>query len=389
MKSLLVMLASVNYVWHCHAMRFAVLEYTSKSGNIWRHTKEKPNYLADPQTEIDPTSFGCYVSALAGEHIPLTKIASADKIWRRGLKRLTGFWPIYSLKYLQEFNILMVVHQLSDAHELVALLKRLKEMSPRPFIIGVPTQPYGLLRPATENNNDTRQSLISFINACDVFISVVENTVGWYKNIAQTPITYLPQPYPAAFASRYYLPRSKKDKTMLVAGVTQRDNIRQGQAVALALQKKFPEFRILVPNVAGMNYDTTNLAGANFQQLAFEPWRQHLETLARTTLVINTDYTKTRGRVQTDCAAVGTPSLGGNSDGAVDLFPQLTSDGNSDTEKLLALGERLLTDNGYYAATTTYATDRLKKYDYEESAARLILLTKKSQPMTRSSLNRN
>ncbi len=362
-------------------MKFAVLEYNSKSGDVWRHTAAKPNYLANPQKEIDPTSFGCYVSALSGEHIPLkglitgpvTTVSSPTRFYRKLVKRITGSWPSYNIDYLLQFDALLVVHQLSDAHEMVHVLRQLKAQrkNNRPRLIGVPTQPYGQLRPAVESDPKTRQNLVSFINECDVFVSVVLSTIGWYENLSQTPIKYLPQPYPVDYAAQQWKPRSQKEKTILVAGVTQRENIKQGQIVARELQKKFPEYTITVPKVAEYEYDFSELAHTNYTVLPFEQWQEHLQTLAKTTLVINTDYTQTRGRVQTDCAATGTPSLGGNSDGTLDLFPELVSQPETSTETLIKTGEQLVTDEAYYHKVTTHARTALEKYNYEESAKRL------------------
>jgi hypothetical protein len=360
-------------------MKFAVVEYNSKSGGIWRHTKARPNYVADPKTEIDPTSFGCYVSALAGEHIPLkglivgpvNKVAKPVQTYRKAVKRLTGSWPAYDIEYLRHFDALLVVHQLSDAHEMVRLAQRLKVLEKRPLLVGVPTQPYGILKPALDSNPKAKQNFVDFMDACDVFVSVVDSTTQWYQDQTKTPVRYLPQPYPVSYAAKYLVPRPQKDKTLLVAGVTQRPNVAQGQVIARELQKKFPEYTITIPKVAEYDYDFSELKDARYTVLPFEQWQQHLTTLAKTTLVINTDYTQTRGRVQTDCAAVGTPSLGGNSDGTADLFPELLSDPATATEKLIAQGERLLTDTAYYDQIAAHARQALQKYDYEQSAARL------------------
>ena len=371
-------------------MKFAVVEYESKSGAVWRHRDARPNYLADPQHEIDPTSFGCYVSALKGEHVPLTglivgpvnPVSAPLRWWRKGIKRLTSRWPAtYDLRYLRTFDTLLFVHQLADAPELTRALTRLRRARGgaasgslgSPLILGVPTQPYGRLKQAVTTSPGARTSLIDFIRYCDSFISVVKSTVPWYARLAGVPITYLPQPYPVQFARRSAQPRSSKESVIMVAGVTQRYDIRLGQRIAAALNQKLPSYRIVVPKLADLTYDASDLSDTPYALRPFEPWRQHLSTLARATLVINTDYTETRGRVQCDCAAVGTPSLGGNSDGAVDLWPDLASRPDTPFADLVARGERLLTDQGYYEAVTRYAADRLVKYDYEESAARLQL----------------
>lgn len=357
-------------------MKFAVVEYTTKTGQIWRPTPERPNYLGDPQKEIDPTSFACYTTALNGEHIPLVGLVGVNKI-KKAIKRLTGSWPDnYSLDYLKQFDAMMIVHQLSDSHEMERLVQRVKKELPPIFIIGVPTQPFGILKEKLEA--DPKQATIfkSYMDACDVFLTVVKSTADWYQTQTKTPVVYMPQPYPYHYARQFFKARAGKQPSILVAGVTQRPDIKKGQLIAKELQKLFPDYEIVIPKVPEFEYDEANLNGARYRLLPFEEWREHLKTLANVSLVINTDYTQTRGRVQTDCAAVGTPSLGADSDGQADLFTELASAPTTTVETLVAQGKRLLSDTAYYDKVTNDARDKLKKYDYEESAARIMALVK-------------
>src|SRR5690348_13841799 len=156
-------------------MKFAVVEYSSKSGTVWHHTAAKPNYLADPDKEIDPTSFGCYVSALEGEHIPFKGIINGSVVpvsplsfaARRVYRKLFHHWPAtYDLSYLQQFDILMVVHQISDSHEMTALAKRLRQLPKRPFLIGVPTQPYGLWKDYYDTHPAELADFKDYLAAC-------------------------------------------------------------------------------------------------------------------------------------------------------------------------------------------------------------------------------
>ena len=358
-------------------MNFAVVEYSSKSGNIWRSAPNHPNYLEDPEKVIDPTSFGCYVSALAGQHIPLTKFVGADKLSNKIIKRLTGSWPRnYSLEYFKRFDVLMIVYQISDAHEIARLVSRVKQAQPNTFIIGVPTQPYGILKTHLADNPTAKQHFIDYMNRCDVFLTVVKATQSWYESMTSTPVVYLPQIYPTHWATRFFTKHATKEKTIFVAGITDRPKISQGFIVAQALQKEFPDYHINVTQIPGVIMNLDPLRQARYSIAPFQPWLQHLPWLAKQTLVVNTDYTLTRGRVQVDCAAVGTPSLGANSDGQTDLFPELASTPDVSIDKLIELGTRLLTDHAYYEKTVAGAREKLKKYDYEKSAARLQMLVK-------------
>lgn len=360
-------------------MKFAVVEYSSKTGKIWKHTADRPNYLCDPVKEIDPTSFGCYVSALEGEHIPLTAFAIGEKanlsslgMFRRKVyKRITGDWPAYDISYFKQFDALLVVHQISDAHEVTMFTKRIKNEYPHIKILGVPTQPYGILKAWWEHHHDSLSILKDFMDTCDVFITIVESTKDVWQGMTKTPVVYLPQPYPVQYAQQFFKARDAKEKVIYIAGVTDRDNIKIGHIVAKHVQKKHPEYIIHVTQIPGMSLDTSELKGATYKVIDFDPWQKHLEYLSQPLMVINTDYTQTRGRVQVDCAAVGTPSVGADSDGQVDLFPDLPASPISSIDELVAQGNRLIEDSAFYEHVVSQAQKRMQKYSYPESAQRI------------------
>ncbi|MEX1112801.1 MAG: hypothetical protein WEC84_05050, partial [Candidatus Andersenbacteria bacterium] len=281
-------------------MKFAVIEYNSKTGKIWHHTPERPNYLCDPIREIDPTSFGCYVSALEGEHIPLLALVKPT-FYKKVLKRLTGSWPgSYDLSYLKDFEALLVVYQISDGHEMVVFLRRLRREFPHITIIGVPTQPWGLLQQHWDKRLNAKQEIIDFMNACDVFLTIVKSTRDQWQAMSSTPVEYLPQPYPVRHAAKQFVPRESKDKIIFVAGVTDRPDIAKGQRVAKKLQQEFPDYVIHVTKIADAPLDTSELEGVRYEVMPFQLWQEHLAYLSKVMLVINTDYTQTRGRAQVD-----------------------------------------------------------------------------------------
>lgn len=352
-------------------MKFAVVEYSSKTGRIWRHTPERPNYLCNPDTEMDPTSFGCYVSALSGEHIPLTGLIIGEeagifaplRAWRKVRKRVTGHWPLFSIDYLQRFTVVMVVHQISDGHEVTAFTKRLKKAYPHLFIIGVPTQPYGILRRYWETHPEFLSDLQEFMNACDLYITIVESTKDAWQKLTHTRVEYLAQPYPVEYAQAAWLPLSAKKPVIFVAGVPDRPDIPKGYEVASRLRSIFPDYLFQVTS--------SGIVQPGFTAVPFRPWREQLDYLASVKLVINTDYTQTRGRVQMDCAAAGTPSLGSDSDAQRDLWPQLAARQETSVDALVDVAGRLLTDAAWYQSQVTHAQGQLPKYNYTASAQRL------------------
>lgn len=364
-------------------MKFAVVEYNSKSGSVWAHSPAKPNYLADPDKEIDPTSFGCYVSALEGEHIPLkgyllgnvVPVSNLQIFLRRLYRKITGNWPQnYDLSYFNQFDVLMVVHQISDGHEMTLFTKRLKEMTNRPYIVGVPTQPFGILQDYYPTHPEFLIDEKAYMNACDVFLTVVNETKEDWQKLTATPVVYLPQPYPVEYARQFAKPLSTKKDIIFVAGVTDRKNVALGHVVASKLQAKFPQYEIHITDTPSYTQDLSGLKNARYKVQPFLPWQEQLNYLSGVKLIINTDFTKTRGRVQVDAAAVGTVSMGSDSDGQADLFPDFYANEVTPLQTLVDWGEKLLTDTGWYEATAQKAQDRLQKYNYQASKERLMNL---------------
>lgn len=353
-------------------MNFAVIEYASKTGTVWRHTPQKPNYLCDPQTEMDPTSFGCYVSALEGEHIPITALVKPTLL-KRLYRKIIGRWPPYNISYLKQFDALLIVHQISDGHEVTALTKRIRTELPHIKILGVPTQPFGILKKYWQHHPDWLDDFKAFMDTCHVFITIVRSTLPEWQQMTLNRVEYVPQPYPIAHASKYWQGYKQKEKVIFVAGRTSRDNIGKGLAAAAMLQEQFPDYTIHITNIdePGETFDISALGDARYEAQPFQSWQEHLKYLATVALVVNTDYTQTRGRVQVDCAAVGTPCIGADSDAQVDLFPDLPASPDQTTDSLVAQGKRILEDTQFYGKIAETARSRLTQYSYEKSANRI------------------
>lgn len=353
-------------------MKFAVVEYFSKSGRIWHHSDEKPNYLCDPHREIDPTSFGCYVSALKGDHIPLTYVIGTDSLFKRLVRKITGSWPQgYDISMFEEYDVLMVVYEVANGPTLTKFINKVKQKYPKIKILGVPTQPYGLLKKQWEDQPSILKELKDFINAGDIFVTIVKSTLDEWGELSDVPVRYLPQPYPVEYASRFRKDLEEKKNIIFVAGVTERPNIKKGLEVAKLVQEEMPDYIIHVTGVEGSEADYSLLDGADFMETGFMPWADHLRYLSEVKIVINTDYTQTRGRVQMDCGVVGTPSVGADSDAQIDLFGQFASDEESTVHDVKEKVLSLLKDDEEYMKVNAYAKNKLGEYSYEKAVQRL------------------
>ncbi|MDO8512102.1 MAG: hypothetical protein Q7S57_02425 [bacterium] len=370
-------------------MKFACVEYTTKSHKIWIPSEEHPNYLGDPLSEIDPTSFGSYTTAFNGQHVPLTGaiLGQLDGNVLQGLYqrlhwRLLATWGNYSLGYFKNFDTLLVVYDWKRGNELAKFVKRLRATYPAMVIVGVPTQPFGQLRDQWRSGAEHLSSLIEFYNSCHAVLSIVRATVPYQQSLTKTPVVYIPQPYPAEYAQKSWREPADKESIIFIAGETSRPDILAGHLAAKEIQRQFRDSIIHVTATPDSPLNTQLLKGTIHEIVPFRPWRQYLPYLAGVKIVLNMDTWWTRGRVQADCAAVGTASIGGPSDAQTELFPELMVRDVEDFHTAIKLGTHLLGDNSFYSETTERARHRILSYNFENTVTRftkLVDLIKKDE----------
>lgn len=406
-------------------MKFACVEYTTKQRKIWRHSAARPNYLCDPDTEIDPTSFGCYTSALAGEHIPLSGLlygslerppsrwqqARVDLARRFG-SLVIGHWSFrrYDMSYLRQFDTLLVIYQQSNNQKLVQFIERARRELPETILVTCSSPPFGRLREGWKDHPSALRRYRAFLAASHFNMNVCRATVPWYRLFSPVPSLYLPQPYPVEYALSVVQNRegrvtgdatggpparpsseprrggasdaagggslSRQDPSrarpvLYVAGDTVRPDILTGHLVAKDLQRRHPELLIRVTKTPEFPLNTALLDGTDYEVVPFLPWQEQLRELARVRLVLNTDLWWTRGRVPVDCAAAGVPCVGTTSDAAAELWPDLYAGDSTEIDRLLTLAERALTDDTFRSTVVEKARRRLPHYSYARTVERL------------------
>lgn len=208
-------------------MKFACIEYTTKTRTIWRHTPKRPNYLCDPEKEIDPTSFGCYTSALHGEHLPLTGLIygslnrppSLLQRARQDLQRRRhGAFASFDLSPLRQFDVLLVIYQTSYDDELVRFVERAHRELPDTIVVTCSSPPFGRLREHWKEHPETAERYRAFLDASHFNMNVCRATVPYYRFLSSTPSLYLPQPYPVEYALEQASPPRNWDESSAEAG---------------------------------------------------------------------------------------------------------------------------------------------------------------------------
>ena len=365
-----------------NSLKFACVELYTKSGEIWRPTPEKPNYLCDQRYEIDVNSFGCWTSALDGEHIPLSWFVTGKKgrpahqkatLLERGIHKakkslFKETFPYRNLDYVKRFDVVLVCHHESAHWEMLHFLKKAKEVSPSTlFLATYGVYQLGRVRELWRNPRWYR-SLMEFIETSDLFLIVNRAAQEYFQLATPKPAVYFPPFYPYEYTRRFCRRREEKEKTIFVAGNTERLDILAGFLMAREFQKRHPDYLIKLTDWGKMNLEL--LRGCRYEVLSRTTWQGYLEETSKALFILNTDIWWTNGRVPLDAAAVGTPCIGCNANGQMECFPDLTCADIQGTAKALQGAERLLSDSLFYEAIQERALSQLESYSYENSKKR-------------------
>lgn len=365
------------------------MEYTTKSGYIWRPTPERPNYLCNHQTEIDATSYGTWTSALNGEHVPVTwfhdgkpgpavgeKLPIKTRIsMRLNQRRERPILSFDNLSYVENFDVMLVCFHFYGYRMMTDFLVEAKGRFPNTVFLGTHAVfSLGRLREYW-TNKDLFSHLQRFMNECDIFTIANPEAVDYFGLLTDTPVVYFPQFYPVSFAGQHFKGPEAKEKIIFVAGSTARNDITWSCMLAVQLQKSFPDYVIQIVGSQSFNYAA--LQYAKYEILPYMSWDEYLEVTSRAKLILNTDVGWTNGRAQSDAAVVGTPCIGSNAGRQTELFPDLACRDVEDTAKALSLGAKLIEDDVFYEAVASKALHTLERWSYESGPPRLVDLVNK------------
>lgn len=365
-------------------MQFACIEYNTKSGGIWTHTPERPNYLADHQREIDATSYGTWTSAMEGEHVPMSwfieprRGPGVGEKFRIGIRikfklnsrRGRPLIEFSNLGYAERFDAVLICFHPYGFRLMTELVQALRRQFPHLVIIGThATFSLGRLRELWKSK-EWFSSLRTFMDSCDVFAVANREAIEYVSLVSRTPVRYLPQFYPLEYTQQLGIRNGTKNKTIFVAGNTSRSDVVWGCLLAKEIQSRHTGYRVQVIGSEGFN-DAT-LDGSDFDVLPRMAWTDYLKTVAQSRLVINTDVGWTNGRVQSDAAAMMTPCIGVNAGWQTELFPDLTIPDVEGSTLAIEIADKLITSDSYCQSTSQSAFDKLSEWSYSGGRRRVL-----------------
>lgn len=368
-------------------MEFACIVYRTKSGRIWKARENKPNYLCNPETEIDHTAYGTWTSALQGEHIPLIWITEGKTdlpmnelvkrqsfIGTRILNKIqskvnNNCISIFSnIEYLNKFDLILLCLNYEVPNIFANLAKAIKNRFPAKIILTTHDFNLGRIREFWRNSN-WFMNFRELINTTDAFLVSNPGVESYFGLVCDKPIIYFPQLYPVDHTRKYFKLNSEKDNVIFIGASTQRIDNVWSALLAKKIQSDFPQFIIKLIWTKDFNLEV--LKNARFEILPRLSWEQYLSETSKSKLIINMDNWWTNGRVPTDAAAVGTPCIGVNSGRQVELFPSLSFNDIIGNANALETSRQLLNSEEIFQKVTCYSYKELQKYSYEEGTKRI------------------
>lgn len=288
-----------------------------------------------------------------------------------------------NLDSVSRYDVLLVCYYPYYAHEFSEFVTQVKQHAPETIIIGTIDVQLTYIQESLKNP-EKFLCFKAFLDACDVFASWFRGSESYFRFMTDTPVVYLPMPYPVEYVKQFYQQAKEKDRVILCSGETSRSDILTGQFIARRLHDRYPEFHIqLGPvNHRGMvgpfwsenrhpHIHAAPLQEGTYEVLWHQPsWEGFLQTLARTFLGINTDLTWTMGRFPNDAAGVGTPCIGMTANSQRDLFPDTTCFEPFDVDRVFKLACRLIEEPSFYEAVQRKALSRLEERSYHQSVKR-------------------
>jgi glycosyltransferase involved in cell wall biosynthesis len=320
--------------------------------------------------------------------------------------------------------VIAAVSSLDDTARITQWIRHVKSWSPKTIFIG---QSEASLANHAISSRDWRfqKTFYEFCQEVDEITTFTKETIPYFSLFSRKVVKYLPHLYPLHFveANNLHKNRSLKEQILFKNGHIHGRLLCDGfadLALLSRIQSNHPAFRIafvdspasFVELLSDLDYVTGSFDQPNYlkkTQLAFKksllnilrfhrktsdafrqrsslrnefplvlrgtaeesilkrpfaPWIENIRYMSSTLLMLDMDHSFAVGRSFADAVAVGTPTIGVNSDFQKQLLPEL-SVSEHDYSSAEALIERLLSDEEYYEEMSRKGRDRLEKFRYE------------------------
>ena len=301
--------------------KIAFVEWDTKVP-IWQY-EGTPSYACDPRV-IDPTAFGANATAVKGCLVGVRPFETTNR-----LEELVDFLNSRDC-------VFFAIRSFWD--KMLDVMRRVKTKKMLGFAMGL------------DHFRETRQhegqyeNLVNIIREVDMVTSFSRRHCHYLNTFTNTPVKYLPMAYPYSYVRKNFRVPPRYGKKILLPGVVwsgdsygRRDDIGSC-AIAHRLARNDEEVTITLLD-RKMHSSVTHSGAFPMEELDRDfgtnvmkrttvlpgmGWHEFLKLVQSHDFAIHWDWCWSTGRQAADMAALGIPYLGGNSDHAEMLFPDLS-----------------------------------------------------------------
>lgn len=272
----------------------------------------------------------------------------------------------FSIYLLKSYDIIMI----ELIPRALAMTKKIKRKYPNKKLIGVLE---GSLH--TLGNDLQLKTSIEFIEAyrtVDALGVLIKDSIPYFQSITNKPVFWLGVPFPVEWSRAHIIPPEKKEPIaeMLhtfcsgMGGLTNFFTLKE-------IQKLHPEAKGRgYSNKRKLDQALADRFGLNLEILPPLAWQKYFIRHSQAYLALHLDHRWTWNRYSLDCAAAGIPCISTpHSTTHKMLFPNLCVD-PFDTKQAVVLAIRLLENPGFYKDCREYALEKIRFFDFENSAKR-------------------
>lgn len=233
------------------------------------------------------------------------------------------------------------------------------------------------------------ESFRFILNNAD-FVNVInKHTESYFQAQTKKPCQYIGIPYPLEGIQKFTVPIEERNEQILLCSDPKKRNTDYLAASQLGLPL-FGFTEIYSRNIQGItkNFKDNSsffdkyIGVKQVQEFFTSPsivveqtvdLTQIFNKIASKKLWMNLDSRYTWGRYILDAATLGMPIISTESTGhASVLFPETTIPNAFMIDTAVDIGNKLLSDKGFYSAVSSYATEQLKNYGLEDIPNKLL-----------------
>lgn len=264
--------------------------------------------------------------------------------------------------------------------ETYELVKNIKKKYPSKKIFGVIEG--SLHSYDNDHETDIRFKLVETYKEADILGALIADSISYLEAITNKPVYWLGVPFPLEWSQQHIINPAKKEPIVEIQNTFSypKKGGFTSFFVLKGIEEKLPQVKgRFLSCQKGLDRAAAKHYKMRFQISPYMDWTKYFRHHSQSYIGLNLDYRWTWNRYSIDCAAAGIPCISTkNATTQRMLYPELCVD-SFDAKKAIELAVKLFEDTGFYNKCRSFAMEKIKEFDYENSKKRFFSIMEKQK----------